>query len=157
MTSIMVAQIRLLFCRVPIWLTVVGVADRDVDDALAQSFLAELPAEVAGSLRAEGERADYPAGTTVYRAGGEPRAALIVAGLLRVFLTSAEGRQVTVRYARPGDVLGIAALVGGPASTSVQAVEPSGVFRISADADHSGPERPPGLLGDRPGAEPAPV
>jgi len=132
MTSIMVAQIRLLFCRVPIWLTVVGVADRDVDDALAQSFLAELPAEVAGSLRAEGERADYPAGTTVYRAGGEPRAALIVAGLLRVFLTSAEGRQVTVRYARPGDVLGIAALVGGPASTSVQAVEPSGVFRISA-------------------------
>jgi CRP/FNR family transcriptional regulator len=49
-----------------------------------------------------------------------------------VFLTSAEGRQVTVRYARPGDVLGIAVLVGGPASTSVQAVGPSSVFRISA-------------------------
>src|SRR5215471_2942208 len=119
-------------CAVPIWLTVVGVADRDVDDALARSFLAELPAGLVGSLRAEGERADYPAGTTLYRAGGEPRAALVVAGLLRVFLTSAEGRQVTVRYARPGDVLGIAVLVGGPASTSVQAVEPSGVFRISA-------------------------
>jgi CRP/FNR family transcriptional regulator, cyclic AMP receptor protein len=42
-----------------------------------------------------------------------------------------EGRQVTVRYARSGDVLGIAVLVGGPASTSVQAVEPSGLFRIS--------------------------
>jgi CRP/FNR family cyclic AMP-dependent transcriptional regulator len=132
MTSIMVAQIRLLFCWVPIWLTVVGVADRDVDDALARSFLAELPAELAGRLRAEGERADYPAGTTVYRAGADPQAALVVAGLLRVFLTSAEGRQVTLRYARPGDVLGIAVLVGGPASTSVQAVEPSGVFRISA-------------------------
>jgi len=108
------------------------VADQDVDDALARSFLAELPAELAGRLRAEGERADYPAGTTVYRAGADPQAALVVAGLLRVFLTSAEGRQVTVRYARPGDVLGIAVLVGGPASTSVQAVEPSGVFRISA-------------------------
>jgi hypothetical protein len=34
---------------------------------------------------------------------------------------SAEGRQVTVRYARPGDVLGIAVLVGGPASVGVQA------------------------------------
>ena len=131
-TSIMVAQIRLLFCWIPIRPNVVGVADRDVDDALARSFIAELPAELAGSLRAEGERADYPAGTTLYRAGAEPRAALVVAGLLRVFLTSAEGRQVTVRYARPGDVLGIAVLVGGPATTSVQAVEPSSLFRVSA-------------------------
>jgi len=110
----------------------VDVVDRDVDDALARSFLAGLPPELVGRLRDEGERADYPAGTTVYRAGSAPRAALVVRGLLRVFLTSAEGRQVTVRYARPGDVLGIAVLVGGPASTGVQAVEPSGVFRISA-------------------------
>ena len=108
------------------------MADREVEDALAHSFLARLPPEVSDGLRAEGERADYPAGTTVYRAGSDPRAALVVRGLLRVFLTSAEGRQVTVRYARPGDVLGIAVLVGGPASTSVQAVEPSSVFRISA-------------------------
>jgi CRP/FNR family transcriptional regulator len=110
----------------------VDVVDRDVDDAWARSFLAGLPPELVGRLRDEGERADYPAGTTVYRAGSAPRAALVVRGLLRVFLTSAEGRQVTVRYARPGDVLGIAVLVGGPASTGVQAVEPSGVFRISA-------------------------
>ncbi len=108
------------------------MADREVEDALAHSFLARLPPEVRDGLRAEGERADYPAGTTVYRAGSAPQAALVVRGLLRVFLTSAEGRQVTVRYARPGDVLGIAVLVGGPASTSVQAVEPSSVFRISA-------------------------
>jgi CRP/FNR family transcriptional regulator len=108
------------------------MADREVEDALAHSFLARLPPEVRDGLRAEGERADYPAGTTVYRAGSAAQAALVVRGLLRVFLTSAEGRQVTVRYARPGDVLGIAVLVGGPASTSVQAVEPSSVFRISA-------------------------
>ena len=108
------------------------MADQEVEDALAHSFLARLPPEVRDGLRAEGERADYPAGTTVYRAGSAPQAALVVRGLLRVFLTSAEGRQVTVRYARPGDVLGIAVLVGGPASTSVQAVEPSSVLRISA-------------------------
>jgi glyoxylase-like metal-dependent hydrolase (beta-lactamase superfamily II) len=57
------------------------MADQDVDDALARSFLADLPSEVAGRLREEGERADYPA--------------------------------------------------GGPASTGVRAVEPSGLFRIS--------------------------
>jgi len=109
-----------------------AMADQEVDGALAGSFLAGLPPELVGRLRDEGERADYPAGTTVYRAASDPRAALVVRGLLRVFLTSAEGRQVTVRYARPGDVLGIAVLVGGPASTGVQTVEPSSVFRISA-------------------------
>jgi CRP/FNR family cyclic AMP-dependent transcriptional regulator len=108
------------------------VVDREVEDALARSFLAGLPAEVVGRLRAEGERADYPAGTTVYLAGSDPRAALVVHGLVRVYLASVEGRQITVRYARPGDVLGIAVLVGGPASTGVQAVEPSGLFRISS-------------------------
>ena len=100
------------------------MAGRDVDDALARSFLADLPPELVGRLRAEGERADYPAGTTVYRPGSGPQAALVVGGLLRVYLMSVGGRQVTVRYARPGDVLGIAVLVGGPASTGVQAVEP---------------------------------
>jgi hypothetical protein len=84
------------------------MADREVDDALARSFLADLPLEVAGRLRADGERADYPAGTTVYRAGSGLAAALVVGGLLRVYLMSVAGRQVTVRYARPGDVPGIA-------------------------------------------------
>jgi CRP/FNR family cyclic AMP-dependent transcriptional regulator len=70
------------------------VVDREVEDALARSFLAELPAEVLGRLRSEGERADYPAGTTVYRAGSGPQAVLVVHGLLRVYLASAEGRQV---------------------------------------------------------------
>jgi CRP/FNR family cyclic AMP-dependent transcriptional regulator len=112
--------------------TVVGVADREVDDALARSFLAKLPAELARRLREEGERADFPAGTTVYRAGEYPQAALVVRGLIRVYLSSPGGRQVTVRYARRGDVLGIAVLVGGPANTSVQTLAPSSVFRISA-------------------------
>jgi len=111
--------------------TVVAVVDRDVADALARSFLAELPPELVAELRAEGGRADYPAGTTVYRAGDDPQAGLVVRGLIRVYLSSPGGRQVTVRYARPGDVLGVAVLVGGPARTGVQTVEPSSVFRIS--------------------------
>ncbi len=107
------------------------VIDQEVDDALARSFLADLPKELVDQLRTEGERADYPAGTTVYQSGARPQAALVVRGLIRVFLSSPGGRQVTVRYARPGDVLGIAVLIGGPVNTSVQAVEPSSVFRLS--------------------------
>ena len=109
------------------------MVDRDVDDALARSFLAGLPPELVVRLRAEGERVDYPVGTIAYRAGDDPQApGLVVRGLVRVFLSSSGGRQVTVRYARPGDVLGIAVLVGGPTKTSVQMVEPSSVFRIES-------------------------
>jgi CRP/FNR family transcriptional regulator, cyclic AMP receptor protein len=110
------------------------VADRDVEEALARSFLGRLPPEVVARLRSEGERADYPAGTTVYRAGSDPRTMLVVRGLIRVYMTSPEGRQVTVRYARAADVLGVAVLVGGPAAVSAQALAESSLFRISSRA-----------------------
>ena len=110
------------------------VADRDVEEALARSFLGRLPPEVVARLRSEGERADYPAGTTIYRAGSDPRTMLVVRGLIRVYMTSPEGRQVTVRYARAADVLGVAVLVGGPANVSAQALAESSLFRISSRA-----------------------
>lgn len=105
------------------------MSDSEVGDALARSFLAELPAEMVSELLAGGERADYPAGTTVYQPRSEPQTVLVVRGLLRSFLVSPEGRQVTYRYTRPGDVLGILVLVGGPVNVGVQAVEPSSLFR----------------------------
>jgi CRP/FNR family cyclic AMP-dependent transcriptional regulator len=96
------------------------VADPDVAEAMARSFLGKLPLDLVDELLAEGERTDYPAGTTIYREGAAPRAVLVIDGLLRVYMTSAEGRQVTVRYARDADVLGIAVLVGGPVNVAVQ-------------------------------------
>jgi CRP/FNR family transcriptional regulator len=68
----------------------------------------------------------------IYRPGSCSRTLLVVRGLLRVFMGSPEGRQVTVRYAREGDVLGIAVLVGGPADVGVQALAESSLFRIDA-------------------------
>jgi CRP-like cAMP-binding protein len=108
------------------------VADPDVAEAMARSFLGKLPLELVDELLAEGERTSYPAGTTIYREGDAPRAVLVIDGLLRVYMTSAEGRQVTVRYARDADVLGIAVLVGGPVNVAVQALAPSSLFRINA-------------------------
>jgi CRP/FNR family cyclic AMP-dependent transcriptional regulator len=108
------------------------MADPDVVDAMRRSFLGGLPSEVVDALLADGERTDYPAGSTVYREGSAPRAALVVRGLLRVYMTSPEGRQVTVRYAREADVLGIAVLVGGPVNVGVQTLAPASLFRIDA-------------------------
>ena len=59
---------------------------------------------------------------------------LVVRGLIRVYMASPEGRQVTVRYARAADVLGVAVLVGGPANVSARALAESSLFRISSRA-----------------------
>ena len=56
------------------------------------------------------------------------------AKLPRVCMTSPDGRQVTVRYARDGDVLGIAVLVGGQANENAQALAASSLFRINSQA-----------------------
>jgi CRP/FNR family cyclic AMP-dependent transcriptional regulator len=108
------------------------VAERQVADAVRGSFLGRLPSDLVDVLVEVGERTDYPAGSTIYREGSYPRALLVVGGLLRVYMSSPEGRQVTVRYARTGDVLGIAVLVGGPADVGVQTLAESSLFRIDS-------------------------
>ena len=67
---------------------------------LRDGFLANLPEDVAERLLAEAIRISVPAGALVYREGESPRVFVVIRGLLRVFLRSADGRQVTVRYAR---------------------------------------------------------
>ena len=108
------------------------MADREVADAVAGSFLGRLPSDLVDALVEAGERIDYPAGSTIYRQGSFPRSVLVVSGLLRVYMSSPEGRQVTVRYARSCDVLGIAVLVGGPADVGVQTLAESSLFRIDS-------------------------
>jgi CRP/FNR family transcriptional regulator len=108
------------------------VAEGDVADAVAGSFLGGLPSDLVEALVERGERTDYPAGTTIYRQGSYPRTLLVVGGLLRVYMTSPVGRQVTVRYARACDVLGVAVLVGGPADVGVQTLAESSLFRIDS-------------------------
>ncbi len=100
--------------------------------AMARSFLGGLPPGLVDELLAAGDCIGVPAASTIYRQGDSPRAFLVVHGLLRVYMTSPEGRQVTVRYARDDDVLGIAVLVGGPADVAVQTLAESRIFRIDA-------------------------
>jgi CRP/FNR family cyclic AMP-dependent transcriptional regulator len=75
---------------------------------------------------------DVPAGGVFYREGTAPRSVLVIDGLVRVFMTSREARQVTVRYARRGDVLGVAAVVGGAPPVSVQAVSDCRLLSLNA-------------------------
>jgi CRP/FNR family transcriptional regulator, cyclic AMP receptor protein len=117
------------------------VADQETQELLARSFLGTLPGQLLDELLASGDRADYPQGTTIYRDGEAPRTLLVLRGLLRVYMTSPEGRQVTVRYGRPADVLGVAVLVGGPADVSVQTLDPVSLFRLDGRVLKSAAQR----------------
>ena len=57
----------------------------------------------------------------------------VTLGLLRVYMHASDGRQVTVRYVRPGDLLGVPALIAGPAPVFVQAVTPGAAFFFDVD------------------------
>ena len=111
-----------------------GALDELALAGLEGGFLFALPREAAERLLAEAIRINLPAGALVYRDEERPRLIVVVKGLLRVFLTSTDGRQVTVRYARSGDVAGLALVVGGPAPMSIQAMTSALVVALRVDS-----------------------
>ncbi|HSJ51431.1 MAG TPA: Crp/Fnr family transcriptional regulator [Actinomycetota bacterium] len=96
-------------------------------------FLGTLPDRAAEELLAGAIRITVPAGGLVYREGEAPRVIVVMEGLLRAFLRSAEGRQLTVRYLHQGDVAGLAPVLGGPGLTTVQAMTTSSVEALRVD------------------------
>jgi CRP/FNR family transcriptional regulator, cyclic AMP receptor protein len=62
-------------------------------------------------------------------------ASLIVSGLVRAFRTTEDGRQMTVRYVRVGDLVAFASVhVRRPAALGQQAMMPSRILRFHPDA-----------------------
>jgi len=98
--------------------------------AVEQSVLARLPAELTAQVLEGGYRIDLPAGAQP-SAGDQTPIALVLDGLIRVFLVSEAGRQVTVRYARPGEMLGLVHLFGRKTGVQGQAITPASVWAIA--------------------------
>ncbi len=77
-----------------------------MDAVFAHSMLAALPPAVQDVLIRDAMRVELPAGTTLYYQHEEPGCALVLHSVVRVYIASSEGRQITIRYARPRDGLG---------------------------------------------------
>jgi len=100
----------------------------DVVRLLRGGVWASLPIETITSLVEGGRVTSLSAGHTVYAEADTGGLALVHGGLLRVYMHAGDGRQVTVRYVRAGDLLGVPSLVGGPAPVFVQALVPATAF-----------------------------
>ena len=107
------------------------LSENAAETAIRQSALAKLPPALLKTLTREAIPVNLPAGTTLYYEEDEPRCGLVISGLIRVYMTSPDGRQITVRYVRAGGLLGIAALVGGPAPVSVQILTDAALLMLN--------------------------
>lgn len=103
--------------------------------AIQASFLARLPRQTQEALLQGAREIDAAPRSILYSESADPEQAhlvLIVEGLVRVFRTSRSGREVTVRHARKGDVLGLPSMLAGASPGAAHAVIPSKVLMMSA-------------------------
>jgi CRP/FNR family transcriptional regulator len=78
-----------------------------IDLAIRSSHLGPLPADVITGLTAEGIAQRVSGGTTLWRTGDlDAHFVIVVSGLVRVYVAAPDGRTLTVRYCRRGDILG---------------------------------------------------
>ena len=108
--------------------------DADLESAVLASHLRELPADVIDDLMAGAVRLKIPASSVNHREGeGAPVLELVVSGLVRVFVTAPDGRTMTVRYCRPGALLGVMSLFipGFALPAAVQALVDAEVLALS--------------------------
>ena len=83
----------------------------NVRDAVEASHLSDLPVEVLDELLEGAVHSTLPAGKVAHHAlePGE-YLELVVAGVIRVFVTAPDGRTMTIRYCRRGELLGAMSL-----------------------------------------------
>jgi len=109
------------------------LATADLLELLRRGCWAAVPIATIESLIRGGRMVEFPSGHTVYAEADAERLAIVKHGLLRVYMHAADGRQVTVRYVRAGDLLGVPALIAGPAPVFVQAVTSGVAFFFDVD------------------------
>ncbi len=111
-----------------------GTSDADraaQDEAVESSVLGRMSARAREQLLSRGTLVHLRSKAFFVRQGDAPRCGLLVKGLARRVRTSADGRDLTLDFARGGSLLGLTATVVGPAAAGVQAVTDCVLLEIS--------------------------
>ena len=90
----------------------------EVQQAFERSYLSHVDSDRLRALMDKGSLLQVPGKFVVDRGDSEARLALVVSGAFRMYLASEDGRQVVIRYARAGDIMGTPALFFDPSRAS---------------------------------------
>jgi CRP/FNR family transcriptional regulator len=99
-------------------------------EARRRGFLGRLPDRLAGQVVRGAQRVEYPAGTIGLRWDQAPKAAIVLSGTLRGYISYPDGSQATTRYLKTGDMTGVYAPRNPPLARGVQALERSELLFI---------------------------
>jgi CRP-like cAMP-binding protein len=111
------------------------------------SYLRQLPDDLRDTLLTDAFVVTVPAGTTIYAAFRAARFALIHKGRARVQASSQDGRQVTLRYAGPGQVIGLPSTLASVSPVGAEAVTECEVILLNVATMQRLVKTSPGLAG----------
>lgn len=94
------------------------------------SFLDRMPPASREQILVNSTRIRYAAGTIAFQPGDSDRVDILEKGLARLYLTSSEGRQTTIRYVHPGELMGALLVMGAEFDGSVQMIVDSTVVHL---------------------------
>jgi CRP-like cAMP-binding protein len=106
------------------------MATQAVVDLGNTPFLERMPHASRDQLLINSARIRYPAGTIAFQPGDQDRADILERGFVRLFLTSSEGRQTTIRYVHPGELMGGLLVMGAAFDGSAQIILDSTVIHL---------------------------
>jgi CRP/FNR family transcriptional regulator len=102
----------------------------DLEAIVPQTFLAQLPVDLVREVLSTGRRVEVQRGRVLARRKDRPRVAIVVEGLVRSFMRSPQGREVTVRYSRPGETLGLVQMLRARIEIDAQAVTRAALWTL---------------------------
>jgi CRP/FNR family transcriptional regulator, cyclic AMP receptor protein len=110
-----------------------------------RGFISRLSPATAAELMEGAPTVYYPAGSIIFSPRDGTTAGLVVSGLLRYYLAGSEGRELTVRYVGPGDLVGSLVSERSAVETRAQAMEPSVLLHLDVERVRSLSQRRPEL------------
>jgi CRP/FNR family cyclic AMP-dependent transcriptional regulator len=104
------------------------IGDEADPDSVVRDFLRGLPPEVQKELSCNTRHVAYCKGSSIRLLGARPRPGIVLEGLIRAYVSTAGGREVTVAYARPGYPLGLFSRFMAESPRGLQAVHDTTVL-----------------------------
>lgn len=100
---------------------------------LSRSVFGTLPKDGLIRLTHDATRLEIPTASILVREGAPASIFLTMSGLIRIFLTSSSGRQSTVQYAKPGDLIGTPTVFAAQHRAGAQALTASIMLALNVE------------------------